>query len=77
MVSSPKNENDVINAFIEHILGEHELNVLYCLMNVTVNLFVLVSVNAHCLSLTSFNRVTDFYRAFQMKTRLKHTVNMP
>jgi len=57
-----------------HILGERELNVLYyCLMNVTMNAFILVSVNARSLSFTSYNRVADFYRAFQAKTRLKHT----
>jgi len=37
-----------------HILGERELNVLYyCLMNVTVNSFILVSVN----TLSQFNFV--------------------
>jgi len=34
-----------------HILGKRELNVLYyCLMNDTVNLFILVSVNVCSLS---------------------------
>jgi len=56
-----------------HILGERELKVLHCcLINVTVNAFILVSVNARSLSLTLYNRVPDFYRAFQVKTRLKH-----
>ena len=37
-----------------HILGERELNVYYCLMNVTVNLFILVSVYG---TLTRFNLI--------------------
>lgn len=37
-----------------HILGQRELNLLYyCLMNVTVNAFILVSVNG-TLSLFNF-----------------------
>jgi len=40
-----------------HILGERELNVLYyCLMNFTVNVFILVSVNPH--SLISFHFIS-------------------
>ena len=39
-----------------HILGKHELNVLYyCLMNVTVNSLILISVNSTLILLTLFN----------------------
>lgn len=55
-----------------HILGERELNVLYYrLMNVTVNPFILASVND---TLSQFNFIL-FTARFQTKLRLKHTVN--
>ena len=44
----------IVHEFV-HIFGERELNVLYyCLMNVTVNSFILVSVNG---TRTRFNFV--------------------
>ena len=44
-------------------------------MKVIVNAFILALWTALSHSLTSFKRVPDFHRAFQVKTRLKHTVN--
>ena len=50
----PERLNWMIVHELVHILGERELNVYYCLMNVTVNLFILVSVYG---TLTRFNFV--------------------